>query len=202
MNCKRCLVLAGLALLALPWATAQAGPRIGVGVYVGGPYYYGPYYGGYYYYRPYVPVYVAPAPTIVVQSSTPPAAAPLISTTPIPPGTSTVIQPTTLPPPQTAIETRGDEIDRLLSQLGNPDEKVRADVAIRLGRMRARRAAEPLEGVLASDKSAEVRDASARALGLIGAPASLAALQRAAQGDDDRGVRSSAQFAVDVIRSR
>jgi hypothetical protein len=196
MSCKRCLVLAGLALLALPWGTAQAGgPRIGVGVYVGGPYYYGPYWGGYYYYRPVVPVYVAPPP-VVVQPG------PIVTTTPLPPGSSVYPQPQADLPPPRILETRGDEIDRLLGQLGNPDDAVRADVAIRLGRMRARRAAEPLEHLLASDRSADVRDAAARALGLIGMQASLPALQRAAQSDDDRGVRSSSQFAVDVIRSR
>ena len=201
MSCKRCLVLAGLALLAVPWGTAQAGPRFGVGVYVGGPYYYGPYWGGYYYYPPVAPVYVAPRPVVV--QAVPPVETipgPSISTTPVPPGSPTAA-PTDVPPPR-AVETRLDEIDRLLGQLSNPDDKVRADVAIRLGRMKAWRAAESLEGVLASDRSPEVRDAAARALGLIGAPASIAALQRAAQSDDDRGVRSSAQFAVEVIRSR
>jgi hypothetical protein len=202
MSCKRCLVLAGLALLALPWGTAQAGgPHIGVGVYIGGPYYYRPYWGGYYYYRPVVPVYVAPAPVIVqpapVVETVP---GPVISTTPAV-VTAPATAQTELPPPRT-IETRGDEIDRLLQHLSNPDDKVRADVAIRLGRLKARRASEPLERLLASDRSPEVRDAAARALGLIGMPASLPALQHAAQSDDDRGVRSSAQFAVDVIRSR
>jgi hypothetical protein len=194
MSCKRCLVLAGLALLALPWGTAQAGPRIGVGVYIGGPYYYRPYWGGYYYYRPVVPVYVAPPP-IVVQ------AAPVVETVPGPIISPTPAPQTDLPPPRT-IETRADEVDRLLQHLSNPDDKVRADVAIRLGRMKARRAAEPLERVLASDRSPEVRDAAARGLGLIGMPASLPALQHAAQSDEDRGVRGSAQFAVEVIRSR
>jgi HEAT repeat protein len=46
-----------------------------------------------------------------------------------------------------------------------------------------------------------VREAAARALGLIGAPTALSALQYAAQADDDRDVRHSASFAADVIRS-
>ena len=178
--------------------SAHAGPY--VGVYIGGPYY-RPYWGGpYYYYRPVVPLYVAPP--IVVQPA-PVVPGPAISTTP--PTTATLPY---LSPPQTGLnpprmlETRGDEIDRLLDNLFNQDEKVRADAAIQLGRMKARRAAEPLERVLTTDRSAEVREAAARGLGLIGAPASVRALQRAAQNDEDRGVRNSAQFAVDVIRGR
>jgi HEAT repeat protein len=46
-----------------------------------------------------------------------------------------------------------------------------------------------------------VRDAAARALGLIGSPASLDALQRAAGGDADRDVRRSASFAAEIIRA-
>jgi HEAT repeat protein len=46
-----------------------------------------------------------------------------------------------------------------------------------------------------------VREAAARALGLIALPASLNALQHAAQADDDRDVRRSAAFAADVIRT-
>ena len=195
MSYKRWLFLAGLVLLALPCGSVQAGPY--VGVYVGRPYYYRPYYGGYYYYPPVVPLYVAPPP-VVVQPG------PIISTTPVLPGSSPYIQPPTteqLQPPRLQ-ETRGDEIDRLLGQLSNPDERVRADVAIQLGRMKARRAEESLEQVLTADRSADVRDAAARALGLIGMPVSVPALQRAAQNDDDRGVRNSAQFAIDVIRNR
>jgi len=55
--------------------------------------------------------------------------------------------------------------------------------------------------MLASDRSPAVRDSAARALGLIGSRASLAALDRAAQSDDDRDVRRSAQFAAEVIRT-
>ena len=126
MSCKRCLFLAGLVLLALPCGSIQAGPY--VGVYVGGPYYYRPYpyYGGYYYYRPVVPLYVAPP--VVVQPG------PIITTTPVPPGSSPLLQQQTEPlqPPRN-LETRGDEIDRLLGQLSNPDDKVRADVAMQAG---------------------------------------------------------------------
>jgi hypothetical protein len=197
MNAKRFLLVAALLLLAVPGGSVRAG-GVGVGVYIGGPYYYRPYYyRPYYYYYPPTPIVVAPAPAPVVVQ--PPATqAPATATIEAVPAPSS---PGELPLPRPA-ETRGEEIDQLLQHLKNPDDKVRADVAIRLGRLKARRAAEPLEKVLATDRSPDVRDAAARALGLIGMPASIPALQHAAQSDDDRGVRASAQFAVDVIRSR
>ncbi|HEX5270930.1 MAG TPA: HEAT repeat domain-containing protein, partial [Gemmataceae bacterium] len=65
----------------------------------------------------------------------------------------------------------------------------------------ADRAVDALTTTLAGDGSAEVREAAARALGLIGSPRALAALQRAAQGDADRDVRNSARFAADVIQT-
>ena len=40
-----------------------------------------------------------------------------------------------------------------------------------------------------------------RALGLIGSPRALNPLIRAAQEDNDRDVRHSAQFAIEVIRT-
>jgi HEAT repeat protein len=46
-----------------------------------------------------------------------------------------------------------------------------------------------------------VREAAARALGLIGSARALPALQHAAQADNDRDVRNSARFAVDVIQT-
>jgi hypothetical protein len=197
MNAKRLLLLAGVALLALPAATAHAG--VGVGVSIGFPYYYRPYcYHPYYYYRPVVPVYVAPP--VVVQP------VPVVETVlvqPVPAVQSSQLTPAPQAvQPASRVESRGDEIERLMQHLSNPDDKVRADVAIQLGRLKARRASEPLERVLASDRSPEVRDAAARALGLISLPASLPALEHAAQADADGTVRSSARFAVDVIRHR
>ena len=55
--------------------------------------------------------------------------------------------------------------------------------------------------MLAADRSAAVREAAARGLGLIGSSDALPALQRAAQADDNRDVRHSAQFAAEGIRS-
>ncbi len=197
MSYKRWLFLAGLVLLALPCGSAQAGPY--VGVYVGRPYYYRPYYGGYYYYPPVVPLYVARRAAGCGAVGTDHFDDPC-------PAWQFAVHPTahngTTATAALSGDAHGDEIDRLLGQLSNPDEKVRADVAMQLGRMKARRAEESLEQVLTADRSADVRDAAARALGLIGMPVSVPALQRAAQNDDDRGVRNSAQFAIDVIRNR
>ena len=50
--------------------------------------------------------------------------------------------------------------------------------------------------------SPPVREAAARALGLIGSPRALTALRYAAQADSDRDVRRSAQFSVEVINAR
>jgi HEAT repeat protein len=92
-------------------------------------------------------------------------------------------------------------IDAALGQLNAADEQTRADAALRLGRLKAARAVEPLARKLQSDSSPTVRDAAARALGLIADPSALSALQYAAQADNDREVRHSAQFAAEVIRS-
>jgi HEAT repeat protein len=73
---------------------------------------------------------------------------------------------------------------------------------LQLGRSKDPRAVDPLAATLAGDRSAMVREAAARALGLIGSPAALPALQNAAQVDSDHDVRRSAQFAVEVIQSR
>jgi HEAT repeat protein len=71
-----------------------------------------------------------------------------------------------------------------------------------LGRLKAERAVDPLAATLAGDRSPAVRDAAARALGLVGSPRGLTALKYAAQADSDRDVRHSAQFAVEIIQSR
>ena len=71
-----------------------------------------------------------------------------------------------------------------------------------LGRSRSEGAIEPLAATLAGDQSPIVRDAAARALGIIGSPRSLSPLLRAAQADNDRDVRHSAQFAVEIIQNQ
>jgi hypothetical protein len=183
--------MAVLGLLCLPWA-AHADGKWSVGIRFGAPVYHRPYpyYGGYYYYRPY-PVYVAPAPVVVQQIpvAQPVYATPLPAPTPIPNYSAAPTEP-----PQ-------DQVEQYLRQMASTDEHARAGAMVQLGRMKVQRAVEPIGQALASDRSPAVREAAARALGLIGSPASLPALQRAAQADDDREVRHSAQFAAEVIRA-
>jgi HEAT repeat protein len=96
---------------------------------------------------------------------------------------------------------RQSDIDHHLQLLANPDERVRLDSVVQLGRLKAYRAVDSLSATLAGDHSPAVREGAARALGLIGSAKALPALQHAAQADDDRDVRHSAQFAAEVIRS-
>jgi len=201
-----------LALLLASWSPVEAGIRIGIGIGLPFPgYYYSPYYYGYY--PP--PVVVAPSPVVIAQ---PPyvQAAPAVQ--PAPAAQPSYSPPAPLPPapeqlravprpltPAVAHEASPEQlaaIDRYLQQLGNPDERTRAEASVALGRLRAYQAVETLKTILTSDRSPLVREAAARGLGLIGSPASLSALQSAAQADDDRDVRSSARFAAEVIRSR
>ncbi|HEV3203036.1 MAG TPA: HEAT repeat domain-containing protein [Gemmataceae bacterium] len=190
---------AALILGIFSWNSAKAGHGgWSIGVQLGAPAYYrpyGPYYPYYpYYYRPY-PVFVAPPPVIVqpgpvVETVVPPQA-PYVSPSGVP-----ALQPIS------AAEGTQAEINRHLQLLADPDERVRSDSATRLGRLKAGPAIDPLAATLAGDRSPEVRDAAARALGLIGSIKGLPALQRAAQADTDRDVRRSAQFAVEVIQAK
>lgn len=92
--------------------------------------------------------------------------------------------------------------DGYLRSLRDPDEHVRLDCVTQLGRMKSLRAVDPLAATLAGDSSAAVREAAAKALGLIGAPGALPALSRAATADADRDVRHTAKFAAEIIQSR
>jgi hypothetical protein len=217
-----------LVVLACSWNGAQAGfgVRIGIGIPFPYPYYYGygPYYRPYYYgygYPYYGPVVVAaPGPAVVVQS--PSAAVP-----PAPAGASYQAAPPSSPPPTLPSPTPvsaappleatppntlapvvarntpelAPDAERLMQLLHDPGEGARISAVMQLGRNRALQAVEPITQMLNGDSSPLVRDAAARALGLIASPSSLKALQTAAQADDDREVRHSAQFAAEVIRS-
>src|SRR5207244_1824299 len=99
-----------------------------------------------------------------------------------------------------AVEPRG-ALNQHMQMLSHPEEAVRRDAAMDLGRLKADGAVDALTASLAGDRSPAVRDAAARALGLIGSPRSLAALTHAAQADTDRDVRHSAQFAVEIIQA-
>ncbi len=192
-------IAAALILAALPLSAAQAHVGFGIGINLGAPYYYGPYYRPYpyYYYNPY-PVYAAPAP-VVIQSA--PVVQPSYSSPAEAVPAPTPVPSTIAPQPVQAASLRQDAYQEQLQLLGNSEDRVRAEAAVELGRMKATRAVQPLMRTLAGDRSATVREAAARALGLIGDTATLPALQRAAQADDDKDVRHSAQFAAEVIRS-
>lgn len=204
-------LLAATTLVGLAATAVEAGPpvRIGIGIGFGAPYYYRPwgypYYYGYPYPYPNPYPYVVPAP-VVVQS--PPIvvqqpAGTVVGQTPSQsyspaPAPFTAPEPTPLiPTPPTAQVSLNYHMERL----SNPDEAIRRESVMELGRTKNERAVDPLAATLAGDRSATVRDAAARALGLIGSQRSLTALINAAQADPDRDVRHSAQFAVEIIRS-
>lgn len=192
---KRTAIGAVLTLLGLAAVAPQAQAWWSVGVRIGVPGYYHPccypYYRPYYY-RPYPAVIVEPAPVVVAQP------APVV-VQPAP-----VVQPAYGPPPavEQAPSPRQFDIDQNLRLLNDPDERVRAEAVIKLGRQKANRAIDPLAATLAGDNSPTVREAAARALGLIGSPKALPALRRAAQADSDVQVRHSAQFAIEVVQAR
>jgi hypothetical protein len=192
--------LAALTLTFVAAPAARAGVHWSIGLRLGVPAC-GPCYGpGWGYYRPY-PVYLAPAPVYVqpavVQAV--PVTQPVYAAPAAPAAAPAHAVP--VPAPATFRGARPGEEDAAWADLASADERARAEAALRLGRRKEGRAVEPLLRALREDHSPAVREAAARALGLIGAPASLAALQNAAQADDDRDVRRSASFAADVIRT-
>jgi hypothetical protein len=198
-----------LALIQAGEAQAWIGFGINVGVPVGPCYY--PYYrpypiyvGGPYYYGP-APVYVSPPPPAYVQQPTyaPPPPPQLPQPTPVgvAPGTTAqnagYLEASSAPG---SADLPQANVGQYIQQLSNPNDQVRADAAVQLGRMKAYQALDPLISVLHGDRSPLARESAARALGLIAHPRSLSALQTAAQADNDRDVRHSAQFAAEVIR--
>ncbi|HXG11712.1 MAG TPA: HEAT repeat domain-containing protein [Gemmataceae bacterium] len=196
-NTTRRVTLAALALLGTA-GPALAGGFWSFGVRIGVPVYPGPCCGyGFHCWRPYA-VYVQPAPVIIQP-------APVVQEVPVvqPVYRAAAPAPTVTPPPPAAVPNeRQSDIQQNLQRLSDPDERVRAEAALQLGRLRAQRAVDPLAATLAGDASPAVREAAARGLGLIGSPRALPALRRAAQADSDRDVRHSAMFAIDVIQAR
>lgn len=191
-----------LALTCVP-NVVQAGPpvRFSLGLNFGVPYYSRPYwhpYHGYRYYYAAPPVVYAPAPIVVQQPPTViPVPAPVTAApAPVP---AQAVAPASVIQANHAGTPAGAE--QFLFQLNDSAETVRRDAVMALGRMRATQAIEPIASLLRNDSSPAVRDAAARSLGLIGSPQCLTALTYAAQADQDRDVRRSAQFAVEVIRA-
>jgi hypothetical protein len=202
MSFPRSLSYATAALLGLfvTNAPAQAHGRFSIGLNFGLPIF-APWPAYYPYYHPvYVappPVYVAPQPVYIQPTAVaaPPA-----------PACQPAYYNNTAPPPLATTTARAaapdnSPVEGYLQQLTTSDDRVRADVVMQLGRMRATTAVDPLAATLAGDRSPVVREAAARALALIGSPKALPALQQAALTDADRDVRRSAQFAIDVVQS-
>lgn len=195
-------LLGGSALsVALLTTNAAAHPRTSVsfGINFGAPYYRpwcGPHPYSYPYYRPY-PIYYAPPPRVIYEPA--PVVvqpAPIVVTSP---PTSVAVSPVPSVVRSTSSGSSGD--GQHFQLLSHSDESVRRDAVMELGRQKAESAVDSLAATLAGDRSPVVRDAAARALGLIGSPRALTALMHAAQADSDRDVRRSAQFAVEVIQT-
>jgi HEAT repeats len=170
--CACCALMAERSLAGRGFVT--------VGIGLGGPIYYRPYdyYDPYYgYYYPY-PAYSAP----------PLLAQPVSTYVPV------------VPPAAPADANSQQAISNYLAALRSPDELVRLNSVTQLGRMRVPDAIDPLAATLAGDLSPRVREAAARAIGLIGTTQAAPALQRAAQMDCDSSVRQSAQFALDAVQ--
>jgi hypothetical protein len=204
MRAKLILVIG--SLMALGMAATPAHAHWGVGVRIGIPLFVGPYYSYCPYYAPY-PVYVQPAPAYYVQPApivyqqAPVYVQPASVAVQPAPAVQTPI-PVRLAAAQAPVaEERQTEISNNLEHLRNPDEQARVDAVSRLGRLKAARAVDPLAATLAGDSSPRVREAAAKALGMIGSPKGLPALQHAALNDNDRDVRHSAQFSVELVQA-
>ena len=199
-------IAAALVLAALPWSAAQAHVGFGIGINLGAPYYYGsPYYNPYpYYYYNHIRCMRPRLPW----SSSPPRCPDRPA---VRPRTLRRRRPCRRPRPC----RRAVDAPARPARLAAAGRRRAADAAAgqcRRPRPRRRRrrfgAHEGDAGRAAVDADCwpataapSVREAAARALGLIGDTATLPALQRAAQADDDHDVRHSAQFAAEVIRS-
>jgi hypothetical protein len=207
------LLLIGLLFGVTGPVASAHGPKISFGFNFGIPLY-GPYCHGHHYhhYPKYIvtqpvyvaqPVVVAPAPVAVPQPVIVPQPvvvppSPVVKHVPV----SVVDKQVTnvAATAQTVNWKQPGQGEELLQLLNDPDERIRSEAVIQLGRLKLDRAVDPLAATLAGDKSPLVRDAAARALGLIGASRALTALIYAAQADPDHDVRRSAQFAVEIIK--
>jgi HEAT repeat protein len=97
--------------------------------------------------------------------------------------------------------SRLPEVVPILTQylLSDPADEVRYQIALGLGRFNVPESTNTLIKAL-SDSSAEVRRASARALGVHGKDQAIPALRRLSTSDKDREVRLAAGEAIENIR--
>src|SRR5262249_36220816 len=153
-----------LVCLASPLATVPAhawGLAIGIGL----PVYPRPYYYPYpYYYRPYPYVYAAPPPVVVAPAPVVVQPAPVVQVPAAPTVTPVPAAPApALGPPPSVVPASGPvqanysentaRVDQLLQQLSSPQENVRRDAALDLGRMKTTKAVDSLVRMLSSDSS-------------------------------------------------
>lgn len=215
MNARN-LITGALLLAGLGATVSEAQAGWGVGVSFGGCHHgcwHGcgfPIYTSFGFYAP-PPVYYYPAPVVVQPVAVPvtvqaPPPAPALEPVPAPAPSDTIPAPRKLPSQPMAVQTasrrmdRHGEVDHYLALLTSNNENVRRDSVMQLGRLKATNAVDSLAATLAGDKSAVVREAAARALGLVGSPKAMPALNRAANFDSSNDVRHSAEFAIEVIR--
>jgi hypothetical protein len=140
-----------------------------------------------------------PAPKPTPQKPATPSGGPELPPPPVPANTPLSVRASE--PPVLTASVQND-LNHYLQRLNDSSAQVRSETALTLGRSKTLQAVIPLQKLLAYDQSPVVREAAARALGLIGSPDSLKALQTAAQADDDTEVRHSARFAAESIRGK
>jgi HEAT repeat protein len=99
-------------------------------------------------------------------------------------------------------DAREADVDRRIEHLSNPNARARADVVIELGRMKVEKAVDALARVLSGDAGPVAREASARALGLIGSPRALPALFHEADEPAPRDRESLRDRVVLALRAR
>lgn len=94
----------------------------------------------------------------------------------------------------------GGELDHAVRGLASSDFRVRVGSVLALGRSHSPKARVPLEGAL-RDAHPAVRAAAASALGALGEPAAVAALDRAARHETMPGVRAEMRRAAADLRA-
>src|SRR5262249_26280144 len=92
--------------------------------------------------------------------------------------------------------------DGAMQALGSADERARSDAAMELGRIRAEAAGDRLANLPANGPRPPARGNAPRHLGPYGPPPRRQPLRYAAQADNARDVRHSAQFSMEVITSQ
>lgn len=212
MKWNRLTAIVVWAFLGLVSGPVSAGGGWSVGIGIGGPGYYPyPRPWGYGYYR-YPGIYYRPGPVILETGPVVVQPAPVIQQVPVVTQPTYVTQPyapavvnppansPAVPHPPTYSSNQAI-LEGHLQQLGSNDANARVEAALQLGRLKAQTATSSLETLLRRDPSPAVREAAARALGLIGSPQSLTVLKYAAQSDEDEKVRHSAVFSIDIIQS-